>query len=101
MIEAGEGGVQHAAGHAPPRAVRQALTDGRFELMTGATTPQQFGERLESAAANDRARAANPALVGIRHPVAGTVLLVLLGVAGGWFIWQVWPRKSPQRWRGL
>ncbi len=94
MIERAKGAFNMPQVMLQPRAVRQALTDGRFELMTGAITPQQFGERLESAAANDRARAANPALVGIRHPVAGTVLLVLLGVAGGWFIWQARPRKK-------
>src|SRR5690606_18173198 len=37
-----------------PPAIRQAMTDARFELMTGAITPRAFGERLEAAAANDR-----------------------------------------------
>lgn len=77
-----------------PRAVRQALTDGRVELMTGAITPQQFGERVEAAAANDRARMTDPTLVEIRHPMAGAALLTLLFAAVGWFLWQV-RRKKP------
>jgi ABC-type sugar transport system permease subunit/ABC-type glycerol-3-phosphate transport system substrate-binding protein len=69
-----------------PHAVRQALTDGRVELMTGAITPQQFGDQLESAAANDRARAANPSLVEFNHPLAGASLLVVLAGIGLWLI---------------
>ncbi len=59
-----------------PHAVRQALTDGRVELMTGAITPQQFGDQLESAAANDRgargeSRARGVQSSGGRHGAVG------------------------------
>jgi ABC-type glycerol-3-phosphate transport system substrate-binding protein len=52
-------------------AVRQASVDERFALMTGQITPQQFGERMEAAAATDRASLAEPGRVQIRHPIGG------------------------------
>jgi raffinose/stachyose/melibiose transport system permease protein len=61
-----------------PPAVRQALTDGRTELMTGRITPQKFAERVEAAAEQERARAVNPDQVEFRHRPAGLVLLVLV-----------------------
>jgi raffinose/stachyose/melibiose transport system permease protein len=66
-----------------PPAIRQALIDARSQLMTGKVTPQQFGMRLEEAAATDRARALAPDAIEYRHPIAGTLLLAgLVGVAG-------------------
>lgn len=67
-----------------PPAVRQALTDGRLELMTGRITPEQFGERVEAAAERDRARAADPDRVEFRHRTAGWTLLILLAGAAVW-----------------
>ena len=84
MIEHAKGAFNMPQVMMQPPAVRQALTDERFRLMTGAITPQEFGQRLEAAAVNDRARAANPALVEFRHRFAGTVLLGTLGAAGIW-----------------
>ncbi len=69
---------------AQPPALRQALVDNRIALMSGKITPQQFGERVEAAAANDRARAAEPGRVDYRHLFAGSVLLILLGGLALW-----------------
>ncbi len=70
-----------------PPVSRQALIDGRLRLMTGEITPQQFGAELEAAAAADRAHAAAPEHVEFRHPVAGTLLLVLLAAIPLW-LWR-------------
>ena len=67
-----------------PPAVRQALTDGRMELMTARITPQQFAEKIEAAAKRDRARATDPDRVEFRHVLAGLALLILLGGAAVW-----------------
>ena len=60
-------------------AVRQALTDERMRLMLGEITPREFGERIEAAAEEDRAAAADPNRVEIRHPLAGGLLLAAVG----------------------
>jgi raffinose/stachyose/melibiose transport system permease protein len=67
-----------------PPSLRQALTDGRMALMEGQVTPQQFAERMEAAAGEDRARAVNPDRLKYRHFLAGTLLLLLLGGTVGW-----------------
>ena len=69
-----------------PPAVRQALTDARIELMTGRITAQQFAERIETAAGQDRTRAANPEQIDYRHALAGTMLLVLVGGTALWLV---------------
>ena len=66
-----------------PPAIRQALVDARNALMTGRISPAEFGARVEAAAASDRARAADPDRVELRHPVAGTGLLTGLAVVAG------------------
>lgn len=66
-----------------PPAIRQTLVDARNALMTGRLTPEEFGARVEAAAASDRARAAKPDRVDMRHPVAGTGLLTGLAVVAG------------------
>jgi len=58
--------------------LRQALTDERMRLMLGSITPREFGERVEAAAAADRAAAADPTSVEYRHPIAGGLLLALV-----------------------
>ncbi len=67
-----------------PPAVRQALVDESQRLTTGQITPQQFAERVEAAAARDRADLAEPGRVEIRHPVAGTLLLAAVGGVALW-----------------
>jgi raffinose/stachyose/melibiose transport system permease protein len=69
-------------------AVRQATVDERFALMTGRITPQQFGERMEAAATADRASLAEPERVQIRHPMGGTLLLLLIGGGAAWLGWR-------------
>ncbi|QYM79008.1 extracellular solute-binding protein [Horticoccus luteus] len=73
-----------------PPATRQALVDARNDLMLGRITPQAFGERVERAAARDRARAADPDSVTMRHPWAGGVLLAALALVVGGFGWRAW-----------
>jgi raffinose/stachyose/melibiose transport system permease protein len=69
-----------------PPAVRQALTDNRIDLMAGRITAQQFAERIEAAAGQDRARAVDPDRVDYRHGFAGTVLLLLVGGLAVWLV---------------
>jgi len=85
-----------------PPGIRQALVDGRSQLMVGKITPREFAQRIEAAAAADRARAAAPNAIDYRHPVAGTLLLAgLVGIAV-WLGWKVRPsfgkgRRNRQR----
>lgn len=71
-----------------PPTTRQTLTDARLDLMTGKITPKEFTQRLEAAAATDRARAASPNSVEYKHPIAGTTLLLLLGLLAAWLLWR-------------
>ena len=64
-----------------PPAVRQAIVDESGRLTLGQITPEEFSRRLEAAAAADRAQAADPGHLELRHPVAGLVLLAGLGSA--------------------
>jgi raffinose/stachyose/melibiose transport system permease protein len=67
-----------------PPEIRQVVVDCYQRLTTGRMTPRQYGERLESAAAVDRARAGDPYRVGFRHPAAGCLLLAALAGIFGW-----------------
>lgn len=69
-----------------PPALQQAMNDARFELMTGKITPEQFGQRLEAAAENDRRRRADPDLVEYRHTFAGTLLVLGIAVGAFWLL---------------
>jgi raffinose/stachyose/melibiose transport system permease protein len=76
-------------------AVRQALNDERLRLMMGQITPREFGERMESAAAADRAAEADPFRVDYRHPWAGGLLLGGLGLlAAGMLFRRLRARKN-------
>ena len=65
-------------------AVRQARIDETGRLMRGEVTPEVFAERLEAAAQADRARVGDPDHVDLRHPVAGTALIVALAALAAW-----------------
>lgn len=79
-----------APGSAAQATLAQALTDARYLLMTGRIRPEQFGERLEAAAAVERARAAKPNFVQTRHfPEAVALAALLLGAV----LWLGWPRR--------
>jgi raffinose/stachyose/melibiose transport system permease protein len=80
-----------------PPAIRQALVDARINLMTGKITPRQFGERIEAAAANDRARAAAPDVVEYRHPLAGALLLLALCALAVGLAWKRVGRRPSGR----
>jgi ABC-type sugar transport system permease subunit/ABC-type glycerol-3-phosphate transport system substrate-binding protein len=67
--------------------INQALTDARYRLMTGRITPEEFGARLESAAAAARAREAEPDRVDIRHGFGATGLLLALAALIAWLVW--------------
>lgn len=76
--------------------IRQTLTDARYELMTGAITPEAFGARLEAAAESDRRRAAEPDRVAIRHPLKAGVLLGLLVTVGAWLVVRIRSQSGPK-----
>jgi ABC-type sugar transport system permease subunit/ABC-type glycerol-3-phosphate transport system substrate-binding protein len=67
-----------------PPSVRRARVDETGRLMTGLVSPGEFALRMESAAAADRAQAAEPFRVDYRHPVAGTALVAGLACLGAW-----------------
>jgi len=67
-----------------PPSVRRARVDETGRLMTGQVSPGEFARRIESAAAADRAQAAEPGRVDYRHPVAGTALVAGLACLGAW-----------------
>ncbi|MCM2274491.1 MAG: extracellular solute-binding protein [Candidatus Didemnitutus sp.] len=81
--------------------VRQALVDHRLALMGGRITPEEFGARIEAAAAHDRARAENPDAIDIKHPFAGTALLTALAAIAVWLILQRTKKKfrANEAWR--
>ncbi len=70
-----------------PPALRQALIDGSQLLTTGRLTPRGFAELLEAAAATDRARAADPDRVDVRHGLAAGLLALAVAVLAGWLGW--------------
>jgi raffinose/stachyose/melibiose transport system permease protein len=80
-----------------PATIRQTLVDERRRLMTGELTPQEFAARLEAAAATDRAHAAHPNRVQIRHPLAGTLLLLGLGGLAAWLGADGWRTRRAAR----
>ena len=84
---------------APARAsaaqatLAQALTDLRYQLMTGRITAEEFGGRLEAAAAIERERAARPDHVETRHRGKAAGLAVLLLGLVVWLGWQTRPGR--------
>jgi raffinose/stachyose/melibiose transport system permease protein len=81
-----------------PPGIRQTMTDARFRLMTGELTPQAFGERLEAAAAGDRARAEAPDTIDVRHGGKAAALTGLLVAVAAWLGWRA--RRKAGRERG-
>lgn len=69
----------------------QALTDARYQLMTGRVTPEEFGARLEAAAAVERTRMAKPDYVENRHHWKAVALGGLLLATT---VWLGWPRRG-------
>jgi raffinose/stachyose/melibiose transport system permease protein len=63
-----------------PPGYGQAQIDARQQLFTGRITAQQYGDRLEAAAAADRERAKDPLRVKVQHGWATFALL--MGLAG-------------------
>ncbi len=85
---------------APARAsaaqatLAQALTDLRYQLMTGRITEEEFGARLEAAAAIERERAARPDHVESRHRGKAAGLAALLLGLVVWLGWQGRPGRA-------
>ncbi len=79
-----------AAASAAQATLSQALTDLRYQLMTGRIGAAEFGTRLEAAAEVERRRMQDPDHVTVRHAgkAAGLGILVAAVVA-----WMVWPRR--------
>lgn len=81
-----------APASAAQATLAQALTDARYLLMTGRISPEEFGARLEAAAAVERERAARPNHVETRHfPEAAALGTILLGLV----VWLGWTRRRP------
>jgi len=59
----------------------QAMTDARYRLMTGRITPQEFGDQLERAAANEMARAKDKNRIDVKHPRQAVAFLSVIAVA--------------------
>jgi raffinose/stachyose/melibiose transport system permease protein len=83
-----------------PPALRQALVDESLPLMTGRISPKQYGERLEAAAGEDRASLTNPNQVQYRHPLAGGLLLAVLGFGACWMGWKEWRSRVERKQTG-
>ncbi len=79
-----------ATASAAQATLAQALTNARYELMTGRITAEQFGARLEDAAATERARRLDPDHVQNRH---GAKAAALLALTGGLLVWLIWPGR--------
>lgn len=69
-----------------PASVRQALVDETRRLMEGSEEPAEYARRMERAAADDRARAAQPGRIDARHAVAASALLAALAAAAAWLV---------------
>ena len=67
-----------------PPELRQVVVDCFQRLSSGRMTPREYGERLEAAAAVDRAREGDPNRVEYRHTLAGWLLLAALAGILGW-----------------
>jgi len=67
-----------------PPELRQVVVDCYQRLTTGRMTPAEYGQRLEAAAAVDRARSVDPSRVEYRHTLAGCLLLAALAGIFGW-----------------
>ncbi len=79
-----------------PPGYAQAFIDARQQLFTGRMTAQEFGDRLEAAAAADQDRQAHPDRVKQVHPWAAAGLLAGLTATCLWLGWQ-WRRRSVQK----
>jgi raffinose/stachyose/melibiose transport system permease protein len=66
--------------------IRQARVDDTRGLMAGRVTPEEFSQRLEAAAAADRARVAEPDRVVYRHPVEGALLIGSVLALAAWIL---------------
>jgi|GEM_PF-38729 len=71
----------------------QQMTDARFRLMTGASTPQQFADDLERGAAIQRARAEDVNRVDYKHTFAAVLLLGACGFSAAALAWR---RRLPR-----
>jgi len=69
-----------------PPVLRQALVDETRGLMAGRVGALDYSRRLEAAAADDRARIAEPDRVVYRHPVAGTAMIAALASVALWLL---------------
>ena len=69
-----------------PPVLRQALVDETRRLMAGGIEPAEYARRLEAAAAQDRARLADPWHVDYRHTAAAAALLAALAAAASWLV---------------
>lgn len=66
----------------------QQMTDARFRLMTGVSSPRQFADELERGAAIQRGRAEDANRVDYKHSVAGALLLAGCAAAAAALVWR-------------
>ncbi|MCX6938010.1 MAG: extracellular solute-binding protein [Verrucomicrobia bacterium] len=76
-----------AAASAAQATLSQALTDLRYQLMTGRITAGEFGARLEAAAEVERRRMADPDHVTVRHAGQAAGLGFLMAGVVAWLVW--------------
>lgn len=76
----------------------QSMTDARYRLFTGRITPQQFGDELERAAANELARVQQPDRVDPKHRGKAALFTgALLLVFGALLARAAWKRLGRNR----
>ena len=75
----------------------QFLEDARFQLLSGASTPQQVADFLEGAAQVVRSRTENPDVVTVRHVWKPTFLLGLLAAAMAYWVWSTLHLRAQKR----
>jgi ABC-type sugar transport system permease subunit/ABC-type glycerol-3-phosphate transport system substrate-binding protein len=73
--------------------VNQTMTDSRLLLLRGQITAEEFGARLEAAAAAERARLAEPDRVQVNHAGKAALLLGALAAGVGVLAWRAVRRR--------
>jgi ABC-type sugar transport system permease subunit/ABC-type glycerol-3-phosphate transport system substrate-binding protein len=99
LVEAASTSYGVAPGEGYPE-MNQYLDDMRFKLLNGQITPQQAARFLERSAAAVRGVTADPGRVTVRHVWKPVLLLGLLALAAGFWLYTTgrrWTQGRPAR----